>query len=252
MLTRPGARVFELERAQREIELAGARATAHIGELELKRRLGLHPQAPARLVADLDVAPFHGDPGLRRRRLAQSPALRALELGHRSAEAKLALEVRKQFPDLTLWPGWSAEDGNSIATVGLQLPLPLFTGNDPAIARATAERELTATAFRAGYEDLVQRLAIAEQGLELARLQLRQLDQRVLPLAQRQIEDGRQLAEAGQFDPLLVLDGLLRAHDTRMRMLTARTNASAAAIDINRLLADPTTTPHATAEGDRP
>ena len=62
--------------------------------------------------------------------------------------------------------------------------------------------------------------------------------------------DGRRLADAGQFDPLLLLDALVRENDVRMQALAAREARSLAAVDVNDLLADPAAAPPETAPGD--
>ena len=250
-LTRPGARIFSLERRQREAGLTLARAELAAAELEVKLRLGLHPAAPITFVPDLAVTPYFDEAERRRRALDDSPRLRARQLAHQTAEAQFELQVRRQWPDLVLAPGWQEEDGQPRATLGLSLPLPLFNGNAQAIARARAERDVTAAALCIGLEQLVQELAIAEVRLDAAREQVRRFTA-LIELAEAQVADGRRLADVGQFDPLLLLDALLRENDVRTAALAARADAAFAAIAINDLLADPAATPPETdAEEDR-
>lgn len=241
-LTRPGARLFVLERQQREAALALAEAELRAAELTVRARLGLHPDAPLALAPDLDVAPFVADPTARRTAVLHGPRRFALELAHASAEAELDLEVRQQWPDLSLSPGWQSEDGDDRAGLGFNLSLPIFNANAQAIARARAERDVTAAALRAGGEQLLQELAIAEVRRAAGIAQAERLEA-LVELAVAQVEDGRRLADAGQFDPLLLLDALVRENDVRMDALAAREHAALTAIDINDLLADPTSPP---------
>ena len=238
-LTKPGARVFELERVQREAERALAHAERDARALEVKQQLGLHPEAPIALQAELDVATFFPTPEQRQRRIADGPSVLALRLAHHSAEAALDLEIRRQWPDLVIRPGWNEEDAQPRATLGLQIPLPLLNGNEPAIARAMAERETTAAALRAELEQSVQRLAVAERRRAAASEQRQRLEAQLLPLTEQQIADSKRLALAGQFDPLLVLDGVLRAHDVRIGIVAMTEAIANATVDINQLLTDP-------------
>lgn len=250
-LTRPGARLFVLERQQREAAHTLAQADLAAAELTVRARLGLHPDAPLALAPDLDVAPFVADPAARRIAVLRSPRRLALELAHASAEAELELQIRQQWPDLTLNPGWQAEDGDDRAGLGINLPLPLWNANAQAIARATAERDVAAAALRVGAEQLLQELAIAEVRRAAATAQAERLEA-LVELAEAQVADGRRLADAGQFDPLLLLDALLRENDVRMDALAARERAALTAIDINDLLADPASPPPVAAPDDRP
>ncbi|MCK5943433.1 MAG: TolC family protein, partial [Planctomycetes bacterium] len=196
-LTRPGARVFGLERQNREAGRALAVAEADAAGVELRAALGLHPDAPLEVVPDLEVAPFVAEADARRAALRRSPRLRARELAHHTAEADLQLQVRLQWPDLQLWPGWQEEDGEPRAGFGVNLTLPVLTANEPEVLRAQAERDWTAAAWRADYEQLLQELTAAEIRREAADDQVRRFEA-LHELAAEQVRDNRRLAELGQ------------------------------------------------------
>lgn len=237
-LSKPGARVFTLERSQKQAAQAMAIANQHAARLEVLRRIGLHPDAELHLQADLKVKPFVADAAARRTAMRDSPRMLIEQNEYAAAEANLLLQVRKQWPDLQLAPGWQEEDGQPRASLGFNLNLPIFTGNDPAIAKAIADRELAAVALRTVLEQLTQELAIAEVRHSAA---IQQSDRfaELLVIARQQVVDGRDLAEAGQLDPMLILDALLRVHNVQMTAIGADEAAALAAIRINTLLTDP-------------
>jgi cobalt-zinc-cadmium efflux system outer membrane protein len=220
-LTNPAARAFTLELAARELELQAAQDAAASGELELKRRLGLHPGAAVSFVAQTALAPLLDDPGERSARLRTSAGVLPAALALAVAERELELAVRRQWPDLVIAPGWQEEDAQPRGVLGISLPLPLFAGNDAAIARATAARQVAAETLRGALEQATQQLAAAELQWVQASRRNRAITERLVPLAQQQVDDARRFAELGQLEPLLVLDALARVHDARMQQLDA-------------------------------
>lgn len=237
-LGKPGQRVFRLERSQQQAAQAMAVANERIARLDVLRRIGLHPDARVQMAPAIDIAAFVAEPSARKAALRKSPRLLAHQLEHATAEANLELQVRMQWPDLQLWPGWQEEDGQPRASFGFNVPLPIFTGNDPAIAQATAVREQTAEALRAEFEQLVQELAMAEIRRDAAEQQAASFAE-LLQVAAEQVRDSRELAEAGQLDALLMLDALMRVHNVQVQAIAAQETAAHATISINTLLTDP-------------
>lgn len=66
-----------------------------------------------------------------------------------SAEAKLRLEIAKQYPDLSLSPSKTLDQGDQIWSLGFTSLLTLINKNRGLIAEATALRELEFTKFEA-------------------------------------------------------------------------------------------------------
>lgn len=248
-LSRPGARVFTLEHRQQVALRAMAIANEQAARLEILRRIGLHPDAVIAMQEDLSILPFVSGSEARRAVLPMSPRLIAQQLQHQTAEANLHLQVRLQWPDLQLGPIWQEEDAQPRPGIGLNLPLPIFTGNDPAIAQATEQRELTGEALRSALEQLLQELAIAEVRHAASAQQATQFRE-LIESANQQIEDSRNLASAGQLEPMLMLDALLRAHNVQMQAIDADATAARATITINTLLTDPQSQTPAMSTGD--
>ncbi len=163
------------------------------------------------------------DPREMRRRVALNrlDIERAL-VTYAGGEAALRLEVARQYPDLTLRPGYHFEPADTVWAVGLAMLLPVLDRNEAGIAQAEARRQALADDVRA-----LQARAIA--GAQTAAARFRQAqDERDRAARQREIT-GSQLArverrfERGQADRrelvLSRLDNLLATRRERIAML---------------------------------
>ena len=75
--------------------------------------------------------------------------IRASLARYEAAEAKLRLEIAKQYPDLTLSPSTSLDQGDKIWSLGFSSLLSLINKNRGMIAQATALREVEVAQFEA-------------------------------------------------------------------------------------------------------
>jgi outer membrane protein TolC len=202
-------------------------------ELDLRKLLGLVPAAAVVFVPSLE--PELRVPAERWQEIATSegPRIALARAEHERSERRLALAVRKQWPELTLLPGFEEEDAQPRVSLGLSLPIPLWNGNAREIAVARAEREVAAEALRGELERVVQELAQAELRLQTARAERRLLEEELVPLVDRQVADGRRLAELGTLDTLLILDGLVRAYGAKAAVLAAHVEEARAAARLN-------------------
>jgi outer membrane protein TolC len=75
--------------------------------------------------------------------------IRAALARFEAAEAKLRLEIAKQYPDLNLSPSKTLDQGDQIWSLGFSSLLTLINKNRGQIAEATALRELEFTQFEA-------------------------------------------------------------------------------------------------------
>src|SRR5262245_293551 len=152
-------RALEAER-RAEVEAAnGAAAAVGVPARELA---GAALRAPT----DSELASFASldrSAALERALLSRSDVLSALA-DYAAAEAALALEVAKQYPDLNVGPGYQYDQGQNKWQIGASLELPLLNRNEGPIAQAVAARSEAAAAF-----DAVQAGAIAEIESALAR-----------------------------------------------------------------------------------
>ena len=87
---------------------------------------------------------------LRAKALRNRTDLLAMLADYAVAEAKLRLEVAKQYPDVHLSPGYEFDQGANKWTLGgLSTALPVFDRNKGGIAEAEAKRELAGASFAA-------------------------------------------------------------------------------------------------------
>jgi cobalt-zinc-cadmium efflux system outer membrane protein len=68
---------------------------------------------------------------------------------YEASQAALRLEIAKQYPDISLGPGYQLDQTDSKWTLGLSIELPIFNRNKGPIAEAMAAREESAARFLA-------------------------------------------------------------------------------------------------------
>ena len=235
LITHLAARTFTLERVARQLELGQVQASVAATEIEVKQLMGLPPAAAVSLLPATTVTARLADPAERRAQILAGPRVVRGQRAHEVSERQLALAIRKQWPELTLLPGFQEEDAQPRAALGFSLPLPLWNANAREIAEARAEREVAAQALRGQVERAIQDLARAEVRVRAAVAQRVLVDTELVPLAERQVADGRRLVELGQLDTLLVLDSLLRGHQAKAAAIDAALAEAEATIQLNSL-----------------
>ncbi len=157
---------FELTQARlmanrTRLALEDARRVAATAQTRLASAVGVPTQALEK--TKLDFSSFERLPAphlSRRRALTERPDLLALLADYAAAEHALRLEVAKQFPDVTLGPGYDYNSGQNRWQLGVSLPVPLNRNQGP-IAEAEARRATAEKRF------LAQQVAI-EGELDLA------------------------------------------------------------------------------------
>jgi outer membrane protein, heavy metal efflux system len=131
-------------------------------------------------------APPPQDAQTRRAALLNRLDIRGKLLEYAAAEAEVRLEIARQYPTISITPGFLWDQGDNIWSLAATL-VPAVLGNRPAIAAAQARREVEASQFQAlqgkviaqaqsadaAYASLAQALAQAEQisALQAARVQ---------------------------------------------------------------------------------
>lgn len=133
--------------------------------------------------------------------ISSRPAVRALDLREQSARNRLDLERAARSPDVTIGLSTSREaaiDGNdTIAALGISLPLPLFRRNDAAIGRASTELTQAQIEKATVARDARATVVAAWQRRESLRNRAKRLAEAVRPkleenlsLSQRAFKDG--------------------------------------------------------------
>lgn len=195
--------------------------------------IGLHPAQEWRLRATWEELPTFA-PVDAAQVLAETldhPQLRQVMAAYQVAERQLALEVRKQYPDLRFGLGGGSDEGEAVVLFGLGLvPIPLWNANRAAIAGARAERAVAGVEIEAALQELTHRFAAAGQAHQVAAARLALLEQELAPLVDQQVTDARRLTGLGQLDLFLLADALEQARQVRLELLDARLALSAAAL----------------------
>lgn len=236
-MTRIDARLFRVELAGREADLVAIAARVKELELQLRAMLGLPPEETITLVPSVAIAPRSTDVLDLQRLLEESnPELAAVRAEYEVSEQSLRAEVRKQYPDLTIGPGYATDQGDSRVLLGLSLPIPLWNRNQQGVAQATASREVARGRFVTTYEHLSMRLAAAFIRFEAGRDQRTLIETSVVPLADEQETDVARVAALGRVDPLLVLESVKAQYAAKIRLLEARAAESIGAVRLNELI----------------
>jgi outer membrane protein TolC len=239
-LTRIDARLLRIESAGRAADLIELRTHAEELRLAILCTLGLAPQSAVKLVPSLAFTlPATAGSTTDPLAAAANPELAAIRAQYAIAEAALKLEVRKQYPDLTIGPGYATDQGDDRATLGLSLPLPIWNRNASGVAQATAEREAAHSRFESAFERLTSNLAIATARYDSAVRQRQTIEATVIPLTDEQDADVRRVSALGRLEPLLMLETLKAQHAAKLRLVEAQLLQSLSAARLAELLGPP-------------
>ena len=239
-LTRIDARLLRIESAGRAADLIELRSHAEELRLAILSMLGLAPQSAVKLMPSLAFAlPAAAASTTDPLAATANPELAAIQTQYAVAEAALKLEIRKQYPDLTIGPGYATDQGDDRATLGLSLPLPIWNRNAGGVARATAEREAAQGRFESAFEQLATSLASAKARYDSAVRQLQALEATVIPLTDEQEADVRRVSALGRLEPLLMLETLKAQHAAKLRLVEAQLLQSLSAARLAELLGPP-------------
>lgn len=228
-------RLLRIARASQKAKLQDDETDARVGAIEIKARLGLLPEAAVKLVPTLvpgtpatasDIAAL----------VAHHPRVKMARAEYEVAERTLKLEVRKQYPDITLGGGFGSDEGSERILFGASLPLPLFNANRRAIAEAQASRQVALAAAQTEYEQMLAAASVARERFDAARVRLAFIEKELAPLADQQVADVRRLAQLGEFNTLVLLESLTTAHEAKREVLEARLNLALASHQLEALL----------------
>ncbi|MEQ8765951.1 MAG: TolC family protein [Planctomycetota bacterium] len=207
------------------------------GEAESTRRrllglLGLPPEARAELIPTLEALPVEVDSGPDAI-AARNPTLERLSAEYTESERRVQLEIRRQFPDITLGPLFESDGGQSRLGIFLgSVPIPIFNANRQAIAEARRDREIARATFETTYEQLVGQWSVVEARAKARSEQLEELESTLVPLVETQLRDTLRLMQLGELDVLFQLESLRRAHETKLSVIDAREAYSLAQVEL--------------------
>ncbi|MEQ8770474.1 MAG: TolC family protein [Phycisphaerales bacterium] len=220
-LLRTEAALFAIERSQRGYELHRLRGAVAEAEQRVRAVLGLSPGAPIELVPSLDVHGYADDGGPSEA-AAGNQTLARLRTEYEVAEQTLRREIRKQYPDLTIGPLYESDEGQSRVGLFGAIPVPVLNANKRGIAEAEAEREFARAACETEYERVVGRIAGARARARALLAEREHLVAELVPLVDHQLADARRLLELGEGGGLVLLESMVRAHETKMHLIDVR------------------------------
>ncbi|MCC6951379.1 MAG: TolC family protein [Phycisphaerales bacterium] len=242
-IARTESRLFRIEKATRAAELATLESRTREADLRLRQLMGMSPDAPLRFVATgigpTRGAATHGTDASQLER--RSPAMLVAAAEYEAAEKGLELEVRKQYPDLHIGPGYGREDGQDQVLLGLSLPIPILNANRQRIAEARAQRDLAQIGVEATLEQAIAALRTAEVRLAAAVRRREVLESEIVPMADAQYADAREVARLGEVNTLVLLESLTRQQEAKVGLVEAARDEALAAIDLDEVLGPPAT-----------
>ncbi len=218
------------EQAQHALAAAWRGLAAVVGEPDLP---------PVPIVDPADVESAAGDwESARRRLLAESPELRRAEAELDRAEAAWGRACAGRVPDVELGGGvaYAFAANETIAQVGVAVPLQLFDRNQGNIRRAEAELAAARQELRRVELALQNRLAGEFRDYLNARETVKHYREAILPDASDALELVRRGYEQGELDYLELLGVQQTYFRTHLAYVEARRAARVRRVQIEGLL----------------
>ena len=203
------ARFFEIEHSRLTASLMHEQELLTIRRLECLQIMGMHPDVDIQLIPEpwtVDTASDSEDVH------EAHPVLVRLESEYAAAEDALRLEIRKQFPDITLSPGIMDEEDETSLQLGLGFPLPVWNANRLGIAEAVAHRHDIHILMENEMQRLISDLAVHRLQMQSARERWRHLNEETMVLLEQQADQAKSLLDSGELDMTHInelLNGLL-------------------------------------------
>lgn len=157
-----------------------------------------------------------------------------------AAEAKLKLEIAKQYPDIVLSPGYAYEFGDKIWSLGFSSLINFLHKNKVAIAEATQLRELEATQFEALQARVITEANIANAAITQA-TQALQHQQTLLVQQQRNTQRMERKLQAGEIDRLELAYSKLENTMAEKNVIAAKFQLNTAINQLENALQKPLT-----------
>lgn len=227
----------------RLFRLAEVRTRARLVEIESRREqarhavfaaIGLPPLSRWSLIPS--AAPSPPEVRLDLAAGVSHPEVEVARIGREVAEKRLEEEIRRQWPDLVIGPGYGEQDGYRQFTLGLSLPIPIFNGNRQAIEAALAERDAADVAVAVEVERAMARIAASDAALRDAERRAEIVEGELLPLAELQYAEARELARLGEVNTLIILDSLVQRLEASLQSIAAQRDVAIATVGLAEAL----------------
>ena len=239
---------------QAQQEQGQARADAQLAQSDAAQALGLPPQALDGLRLDW---PHWGAPppvpaaelqAARDRALLARGDLSAAISDYAAAENRLRQEIARQYPQITLMPGYYWDHGVHKFPFGVGLTLPLFNRNRGEIAEARAGRDLAGQRMLALQDAIYGQIAGAERAEAIARDNESAARQR-LHTAREQLRQARLGLQLGAIDRSAELAASIAAARAQLDLLEMQVRWQAARDGLEDALRAPLSGPELSMRG---
>jgi cobalt-zinc-cadmium efflux system outer membrane protein len=161
---------------------------------------------------------------------------------YEASQARLQLEIARQYPDLSIGPGYEFDQDDHKWGLGVSLTLPIFNQNQAAIETARRQREESAAQFNALQARVIGRLneALADYTYSLDQYRATRELERETEQSYRLLQ---QQVSAGAVARSSLVDAELTLNATARQVLEARIGALAALGRLERELQSPADAP---------
>lgn len=241
-MPRPEAALFGIEQARLRQAVRGLEAEQVGSEHRLRAMMGLSPNAPLKLEPARPTIRLPDDPSADLV-ASRNLTLARLEEAYEVAEQTLLLEIRKQYPDLTIGPQYESDQGQSRIGLIAGVPIPLFNANRQGIVEARVERELARAEYETTYERLANTLAMSLDRVTAVQDQRDALERVFVPMVDQQLLDARKTLDLGEGGGLVLLESLVRTHEAKLDLIDIWLSEAEAVLEVHRLLG-PEPPPH--------
>ncbi|MBT4770640.1 MAG: TolC family protein [Rhodospirillaceae bacterium] len=158
-----------LRRHQAKLALDEALGNITTSRVALAGALGLPLEIVDGMALDFAALGLRPPSSLNRTDLRQMALFNRLDLRkglaeYAVSEAALRREIKNQYPDLILSPGYLWDQGDLVWNIGVAFLFPFLNVNEGPIAEARASRELEAARFTALQTDVLGELSLARAG----------------------------------------------------------------------------------------
>ena len=147
-------------------ELENLRQNNRLLLAKLAQNLGLPLQSVQQMAFDspdaILSAPVVADEQVQVGALLNRLDIRIALQRYAAAESKLKLEIARQYPDLSISPGYAYEFGDKVWSLGLSSLLSMLNKNKAGIAEATQLREVEAAQFEALQNKVISDVELAQ------------------------------------------------------------------------------------------
>ena len=155
-----------------------------------------------------------------------------------AAEAKLKLEIAKQYPNITISPGYAYEYGDKVWSLGLSGLLSMLNKNKVAINEATSLREVEAAQFEALQSKIMSDASVAYAQLMQAQ-QVLENQKNILKQQQHNTQQMNKRLAAGEIDRLELTFAKLELNAVEKNLALAHYQLKIAEAELENTLQKP-------------